>query len=211
VPVDLNEMFAPSQTAVLTMEVQRNIVGDLSSLPALREAVEEAGALAGIHDLLAAARGAGVPIVHCTVGPPIVPGAAPNYPGAAAIAKRRAASGTSEGPEAAELVPEIGAELTDLVVQRHHGISPFTGTELDAVLRRLGTRTVVACGVSLNVGIIGLSLEAVSLGYRVAVAIDAVAGVPVDYGKAVLENTFPFIATRVSVQDLRSVWGNASR
>ena len=72
------------------------------------------------------------------------------------------------------------------MISRHHGVSPFSGTELDAVLRRLGVRSIVACGVSLNVGILGLTIEAVSLGYRVAVATDAVAGVPVEYGRAVL-------------------------
>jgi len=209
VPVDFEEMFAPAHTAVLTMEVQRGVVGDLSALPALSQAAEDVGLFASIRELLRAARSAGVPVVHCTAGPDKVPDAPPNYPGAAAMAKRRAAGGGGEGPGFAELVVDIGPEPTDLVVERHHGITPFTGTELDAVLRRLGTRTVVACGVSLNVGIIGLSVEAVSLGYRVAVALDAVVGVPVEYGKAVIEHTLPFVATRLSVADLRSVWSKS--
>jgi nicotinamidase-related amidase len=203
-PVDLTEMLAPPETAVLVMEVQRSTVGDLTGLPALREAADEAGMLPRIRELLTAARQAGVTVVHCTAGADLVPSAAPNYPGAAAIAKRRGTGAADPG--AADPVAEIGAEPSDLVMSRHHGVSPFSGTELDAVLRRLGVKSIVACGVSLNVGILGLTIEAVSLGYRVAVATDAVAGVPVEYGRAVIDNSLPFLATRLTVPELVSVW-----
>ena len=203
-PVDLSELLSPGATAVLTMEVQRNTVGDLTSLPELRGAVEDEGVLGHIRDLLVAARRAGVPVVHCTVGPDFVPGIPANFPGAAAIAKRTA--GSAPRPDAADPVIDIGPAPDDLVMRRRHGVSPFTGTDLDALLRRLGVRTVVACGVSLNVGILGLTIEAVSLGYRVAVVTDAVAGVPVEYGRAVIQNSVSFIATRLTVSDVAAVW-----
>lgn len=203
-PVDLSEMLSPGATAVLTMEVQRNTVGDLTRLPDLRRAVEEQGVLGHIRDLLVTARQAGVPVVHCTIGPDFVPGIPANYPGAAAIAKRTA--GSAPQPGAADPVTDIGPSPDDLLMRRRHGVSPFTGTDLDALLRRIGVRTIVACGVSLNVGILGLTIEAVSLGYRVAVVTDAVAGVPVEYGKAVIQNSLPFIATRLTVSDVATVW-----
>jgi nicotinamidase-related amidase len=207
-PVDLSEVLNPRTTAVLTMEVQRSTVGDLTSLPDLRRAVEEEGTLAHIRDLLATARRAGILVVHCTVGPDFVPGIPANYPGAAAIAKRTA--GRAPQPGASDPVTDIGPSPDDVVMRRHHGVSPFTGTDLDAFLRRMGVRTVVACGVSLNVGILGLTIEAVSLGYRVAVVTDAVAGVPVEYGRAVIQNSLPFIATRLTVSDAAEVWVGGS-
>jgi nicotinamidase-related amidase len=203
-PIDLSEMLEPASTAVVTMEVQRSTVGDLTSLPDLRHAAEDEGVLPRIKTLLVSARQAGVRVVHCTVGSSQVPGIAPNYPGAAAIAKRT--GGAAPDPGAADPVPGIGPAPGDLVMSRHHGVSPFTGTDLDALLRRLGVRTLVACGVSLNVGILGLTIEAVGLGYRVAVATDAVVGVPVEYGRAVIENSLPFIATRLTVSQLATVW-----
>ncbi len=48
-------------------------------------------------------------------------------------------------------------------------MSPFTGTSLDTWLRSLGVETVVATGVSVNLGVLGLAIEAVNLGYRVVV------------------------------------------
>ena len=100
-----------------------------------------------------------------------------------------------EGSAAVELVPELGQAESDLVSHRRHGVSPFTGTSLDATLRSLGVDCVVAAGVSLNLGIIGLVVEAVNLGYRVVLPTDAVAGIPEDYARAVLENTLALVAT----------------
>jgi nicotinamidase-related amidase len=209
-PIDLHEMLSPGTTAVVTMELQRGVAGDLSSLPALQS--EIALVLPAVRRLLSAARAASVPVVHCIAGPSTVPSAPPNYPLASALARRRAAdvSGAAADPAVLrlgfEVVPEIGPELTDIRVVRGHGLSPFTGTELDAVLRRLGVQTVVAVGVSLNIGIIGLSIEAVGLGYRVAVVTDGVAGTPPEYGEAVLQNTLRLVATLVQADQVIDAW-----
>ncbi len=42
-PVSLADLVEPAHTAVLTMEVQRGVVGDLSSFPQLAEAVDRVG------------------------------------------------------------------------------------------------------------------------------------------------------------------------
>ena len=42
-PVDLTELVAPAHTALVTMELQRGVVGDLSSFPQLAEAAERDG------------------------------------------------------------------------------------------------------------------------------------------------------------------------
>jgi len=86
-------------------------------------------------------------VLHCTAGADLVHGIALNYPGAAA--KR---TGGVTPARSADTVPDTGPEAGDIVMRRHHGVSPFTGTDLDALLRGLGIRTVVACSVSLHVG-----------------------------------------------------------
>ncbi len=209
-PVDLHEMLAPSSTAVLTMELQRSVVGDLSSLPALQVEIEPV--FPTVRRLLSGARAASVPVVHCVAGRSSVPTAPPNYPLAAALARRRASAAGDTPPDPGlvdqgeEIEPAIGPEPADIRVVRGHGLTPFTGTELDSVLRLLGVQTVVASGVSLNMGIIGMTLEAVGLGYRVAVVTDAVAGTPRDYGEAVLQNTLRLAATLVTCDQLLEVW-----
>jgi nicotinamidase-related amidase len=87
-----------------------------------------------------------------------------------------------------------------------HGMTPFTGTELDAVLRNLGTRTVVLVGVSLNLGIIGAALSALDLGYQVVVVRDGVVGLPKEYADAVLANSIAMIATIATGDELIAAW-----
>ncbi|MBB5080578.1 isochorismatase family cysteine hydrolase [Nonomuraea endophytica] len=195
-------------TAVLVMEMQRGVIGDLTKFPELVAACDKHDVVANTTAVLDAARAAGIPVIHCT----------------AAFRADRAGSHTDNCPFIAGLLRDPGHMLEgtaavevldglmapgDLENRRHHGFSPFTGTSLDTTLRSLGVTTVVATGVSLNLGIPGLALEAVNLGYRVSVVRDAVAGVPDDYAAAVLKHTLGLLATRVSAADLVAAWGGA--
>ena len=102
---------------------------------------------------------------------------------------------------------ELGEDPVDLVVSRGHGLTPFTSTALNQTLRNLGVTTVVATGVSVNVGILGLCLSAVDLGYQVVLVRDAVAGVPRQYADAVIDNSLAMVATVVSSDELIQAWG----
>ena len=64
----LEDLVTPGQVAVLTMELQRGIVGDLSCLPLLAKSVAEAQLLANTARVLEAARACGIPVIHCTAG-----------------------------------------------------------------------------------------------------------------------------------------------
>jgi nicotinamidase-related amidase len=179
--------------AVVTMELQRGVVGDLSPLPELAAEVQARGVVGATARLARAARDRGRPVVHCTAEfRPDRAGSAQNAPLLARLA--RLDSHLLKGSPGAELVEPLGPEPSDLVCARLHGVSPFGGTELDAWLRNLGVGVVVAAGVSLNVGVVGLAVEAVNLGYRVVVATDAVAGYPPAYAEAVLEHTLSHLA-----------------
>lgn len=178
----------PTTTAVLTMEMQRGVCGDLSSLAALRDVVSESGAELAAGALVTAARTAGARVVHCTFS------LRPDRVGTRfdlnlMAGARRDPDYLLEGSEACHVLPALGPEPGDLFCDRHHGISPFSGTNLDQMLRSLGITTVVATGVSLNVGIPGMCTEAVNLGYSVIVASDAVVGLPRSYGDEVLRNS----------------------
>jgi len=206
VALDLNELLDPQHTAVLTMELQRGVVGDLASIQSLRDAVEADAVIPNTARLLHGARAVGVRVVHCmAVFRSDWEGSPANTPFAAA--SQREAPSLLIGSSEAALVPELGRSASDLESSRMHGMAPFIGTNLDAMLRAEGIRTVVATGVSLNVGIFGLVLEAVNYGYRVVVATDCVTGVPADYGEAVLSNSLAILATLRTSQEILSHWG----
>jgi nicotinamidase-related amidase len=201
VPIDLTELVGAGRAAVLTMELQRGVVGDLSSFPELAAAVDAGGVLANTARLLRAARRVGVPVVHCTAGfRADRVGSPSNAPLMTAMLRRD--EHLVDGTPAVELIPEIGAEPGDLVSHRRHGVSPFLGTTLDPTLRALGVSTVVATGVSLNLGVIGLAIEAVNLGYRVVAATDAMAGVPSDHAASVVRYTLALVATLSTVDEV---------
>jgi nicotinamidase-related amidase len=137
-PVDLATLVDPATTAVLTVEVQRGVIGDLSAFPQLRTAADRVGVVAN--------------------------------------------------------------------TERLTGVSPFFGTALDTWLRNLGVTTVVATGVSVNLGVLGLVIEAANHGYQVVVPRDSVAGIPTEYAEAVLDNTFPLVATLTTVGAVVEAW-----
>jgi nicotinamidase-related amidase len=203
--MELSDLVGDRRPAVVTMELQRGVVGDLSSFPALADEVDRVGVIAHTARLTVAARRVGVPVVHCTAGFRADRRGSPsNAPLIAALLHRP--EHLLEQTGAVEIVPALGAEPVDLVSHRRHGVSPFIGTTLDPTLRALGVSTVVATGVSLNLGIVGLVVEAVNLGYRVVVATDAVAGIPADYADDVLHHTLALVATLATVDDIISAF-----
>ena len=189
------------------MELQRGVVGDLAAFPDLRQAVADVGLIDLAGAVCRAARAVGTPVVHCTAEfRPDRLGSSLNCRMLAAADKLNAGN-LDTGSPGTELVPELGVSESDVVVARTHGLTPFTSTDLDQILRNMGVTTVVAVGSSINVGILGLVLSAVDLGYTVVVPADAVVGVPPEYGRTVMSNTIALLATIVSVEDLVKSWG----
>ncbi len=64
-------------------------------------------------------------------------------------------------------------------------------------------------GVSVNIGLTNLVMDAVNLGYQVVVPRDAVAGLPQDYADAVIDNTLALLATLTTTDDLVAIWSVA--
>ncbi|MFI5543862.1 cysteine hydrolase [Streptomyces sp. NPDC051815] len=195
----------PDTTALLTVECQNGVVGEESALPELAKEARDSGMLERVAALVDAARGAGVQVLH-------------------AVAERRpdgrGANGNARLFRAAERLPvrqltgsravEVAAPITvaeqDLVLRRLHGLSPMAGTDLDALLRNLGVRTLVVTGVSSNIAVPNTVFDAVNLGYRVVVPADAIAGVPAACTAEVIRNSLSLVATITTTQALLDAW-----
>jgi nicotinamidase-related amidase len=205
-PIDLAALVNPAHTAVLTSECQRSVVGDMSLL---RELADAAGpALANIARLTVAARDAGAPVVHCVYLPrPDGKATSQNTRMAAALRRRQSeAGGTVDTVAAAAVVAPITVEDDDIVLSRMHGMSPMHETGLDPILRNLGVTTIVITGVSLNVAVPNITMDAVNKGYTVVIPRDAVAGVPAAYGEAMLDNTLSVLAYLTTTDELLAGW-----
>lgn len=204
----LRELVEPRHTALLLVELQEGVVGTTSALPQLAEAASRTGLVERAAVLASAARGAGVPVVHCT---------AENLPGGFGVndnarlfaGARRAGALNAPGSAAVRPVGGLRPAAGDLVLPRYHGLSPLTGGPLDSLLRNQGVRTVVVAGVSLNVAVPNVVFDAVNRSYQAVVAEDAVVGVPVEYGRQVLQQSLALVATLVSTGQIGGCWASA--
>lgn len=210
----LRGLVHPETTAVLTMELQNGTVGNLAMLRALADRVEEMGLPDTARQVCDAARDAGIRVVHCTHETRADgAGAAVNCKIFSLSERARIERGiapTEIGTPGAELLAGL-LDPRDIVVPRLTGMTPFTSTALDQILRNLGITTVVAMGVSVNLGIFGMAMTALDLGYQVVIVRDAVAGVPAEYADSILDRSLSLISTIVtSDQLIDAMAGSAS-
>ena len=204
-PLDLVELCAPAHTALVLQEVQNGVVGSPSALPALAESAAAVGLIENCARLAARARQLGIGVFHCT--------AATRGDLRGANRNARLFMGVLKSPvhllpgsDAVEVPEAIGVDPHDVVLERFHGLGPMTGTQLDPMLRNGGVTTIVGVGVSLNVGMVNLTLDAVNRGYQMVLPRDCVAGVPSEYGEAVLTNSLSLLATITTTDALLAAW-----
>ncbi len=179
--------------ALLSMEMQRGVIGDLAPMPQIAGVAQEMGIPAKLGALMDTCRRANIPVVHCNAEyRHDLKGTGRNARILAAMTKKP--DNILEGSPGAELVEGLRVEPEDIVIRRLHGMTPFTATSLDQILRNMKVDTVIATGVSLNFGVFGMCLSAIDLGYRVVVVRDCMAGYPREYGEAIVDNSLSMIA-----------------
>jgi len=197
----LSEILDTVSTVLLTVECQQGVVGPDSALPELALAARQSGALANVARLVAAAHESGVQVIHA-VAERRPDGRGANRNARLFRAAERLPVQQLSGTTAVRVAPPIEVADEDFVVRRLHGLSPIQGTEVDALLRNLGCRTLIVTGVSANVAIPNAVFDAVNRGYTVVVPRDAIAGVPADYTPAMIRNTLALVATVATTDEV---------
>ncbi|MER6998946.1 cysteine hydrolase [Streptomyces sp. NPDC000410] len=206
----LLEQLEPGGTVLLTVECQQGVVGDDSALPELAAQARSSGALANVARLVAVAHETGVQVLHA-VAERRPDGRGANRNARLFRAAERLPVQQHSGSRAVRVAEPIEVGDEDIVVRRLHGLSPIAGTEVDALLRNLGCRTLVVTGVSANVAIPNAVFDAVNLGYTAVVPADAIAGVPADYTPAMIRNTLALVATVTTTDDVLACWKRPRR
>ncbi|KOV57051.1 cysteine hydrolase [Streptomyces sp. MMG1121] len=197
----LSELIDPVSTALLTVECQQGVVGPDSALPELAREARSCGALHNVARLVAAAHESGVQVVHA-IAERRPDGRAASRNARLFRAAERLPVRQLTGSTAVRVAPPIEVAEEDLVVRRLHGLSPLHGTDVDALLRNLGCRTLIVTGVSANVAIPNAVFDAVNLGYTAVVPADAIAGVPADYTPAMIKHTLALVATVATTDEV---------
>ncbi len=195
-------MSEPRATALLFVECQRGVIGDLSVLPALAEAAQPA--LGAMARLATGARGAGVQVVHLTYLP--LAGGRSASQRAPLMRATASTAAWNESDPALEIVPDIGVGPDDLVLPRHQGISPVSphrGADHSAQhghgTRRRGRRLNQPGRPLVAVG-------AADEDFAVTVATDATVGTPPEHHASMLRHSLAFVARLASTDELLADW-----
>jgi len=193
-------MSEPRSTALLFVECQRGVIGDLSVLPALAEAAQPA--LAAMARLAAGARA--VQVAHLTYLP-LAGGRSASQ--RSPLMRATASTASWQASDAPlEIVPEIGAGPDDLVLPRHQGISPVHRTEVLTILRNMGIDTIVVAGVSTNLAVPLVAVGAADEDFAVTVATDATVGTPPEHHASMLRHSLAFVARLATTDEMLAEW-----
>ncbi|NYI78332.1 cysteine hydrolase [Nocardioides panzhihuensis] len=183
-----------SECQVGILESGRSVTGSLAEQAETRGIVDRIGTLANRF------RERGLPVVHCLIEHRADQiGMLPNsYLGAMALRSRTMTAGTRDVAVPAAL----GPKPSDIVSSRATGLTAFYGTDLDAMLRHCRVRTLVLTGVSTNVALPGLAMEAVNRGYDVALAEDCTAGSSAEAHEFFVRNQLALLARITTAADV---------
>jgi nicotinamidase-related amidase len=171
-----------STTALLAIDMQRDFLDPqgYAALAGLDISLLQA-AIPGVATLLAAARAAGIFIVHTReANAPDLSDVPPEFLDATT---RSGARVGSEGPLGRLLIRgEAGTAIIDELAPLPHevaidkpGFSAFEGTALGAMLQMRGIRTLILCGITTEVCVSSTLRTAIDRGFRCITVRDACA------------------------------------
>lgn len=203
--------FDPAKTAVISIDMHRGHLEDSPDCPCPAPRPREiVAAVDAFHE---AARAAGVPVIHVRSilrrgGVDDVKGnkaawrlVFPLHVGPIPNADEHAIEGTRWN----EFVTHVAGD--DLIVQTKKRLSAFYPTDLDFLLRNLGTRSVVLNGCLTDCCVLNAAFDASNLGYNVVVARDLVRGTNAEMEEAALRIMALHVGLVCDSADVATAWG----
>jgi nicotinamidase-related amidase len=174
---------------LLVMDVQRAIVDRFA---------EDESYLDRLAGAIAAARGAGIPVVYVVIGfRPGHPEISPRNKTFSALA----ATGTySARSPATEIHPAVAPHPADAVVTKRR-VSAFTGSDLEVLLRGLGAGTLVLTGIATSGVVLSTLRQAADLDYGLVVLSDGCLDADPEVHRVLTEKIFPRQAEVVTVAE----------
>jgi ureidoacrylate peracid hydrolase len=183
--IDELHRLEPGRTALLVIDMQRGFLdpGAALEVPPARDIIPN------LQRLIEASRRKGVPVVFtqfvyspafpCLRGDPFGPEHLPASPGEPTgfglpSSNCLIAPVAEQGPNSAEVVPELAPRPDELVVQGHT-YDKFLGTPLDLALRTQDIRCLIVTGILTDVCVNCTLLSAANRDYRVTAVTDGVA------------------------------------
>jgi nicotinamidase-related amidase len=178
--------------ALIISECQLGMVDPAVQDRELNRQVQTRGILPRIAELAETFRAAGAPVIHCTITPPAQ---YENWPVNCVIFGIVRRTGLLyAGSHAAQIAAEVAPKAGDIVCDRRAGLTGFAQTELERTLRSFGVQTVVLTGVSTNIALPGMAIEAINRLFEVVIPEDCTAGATAESHIAQITTNLPTIA-----------------
>src|ERR1700733_14262026 len=191
----------PATTAVVLIEYQNEFTTDGGVLHgAVAEVMDKTNMLDNTHQLVEAARAAGVTIMHA----PITFAAGYNelsshpYGILKGVVDGRAFVKDSWG---AAIIDELAPQPGDIVIEGKRGLDTFASTNLDFILRSKGIKTIVLGGFLTNCCVESTMRTGYEHGYEVITLSDCVAATSVEEHENALKYDFPMFSKPMASGD----------
>lgn len=187
--IETKKFLTEAKTALVVIDLQRGI--------ASRETAPHsaAGVVANAAKLVQAFRAAQLPIVFVRV----------SFGASGADALKPIVDEAAQFPPPAagwdELVPELGAQQSDIVVTKRNW-GAFYGTDLDLQLRRRGVQRIAICGIATHIGVESTARDAYERAYPLLFVEDAMAAMSAEEHAHALRYIFPRMGIIRSTADV---------
>ena len=184
----------PKTTAVVLIEYQNDFTTQGGILHgAVSEVMEKTGMLAHTRDVVEAARGAGVTIMHAPITFTEGYGELTKHPYGIlkGVVDGRA---FVKGSWGAEITDELRPAAGDIVVEGKRGLDAFASTNLDFILRSKGITTIALGGFLTNCCVESTMRSGYENGYRVITLSNCVAATSVEEHENALKYDYPMFS-----------------
>ena len=187
------------RTAVLALHYQNEVLHHDGKIRlGVADDARRAAVIGAAGRLLAAARGAGVPVVHVRIA--FRPDFADVIQNCAIFRNVVRIGACVDGSWGADFFTGLGP-LPDEMVIRHARVNAFYGAPLDEALRLLDTRRLIVAGVAPNSVVETTVRHAADVGYEVVVAEDACSAADATLHAASLAN-MALVADVLSIDEV---------
>lgn len=203
----LAERIDPSHTAILLIDMQKDLVYDgYLCDQAGRDLAATRSVIPTMKRLLRSARASGALVCH--VGFWTLP--SHHSDSGPWLAQRRRSTYSSDvlciaDTDGANFIDELAPIDRELIIHKHR-YSAFKGTDLDMTLRARGIKTVITSGVSTNVCVESTLRDAFETGYYVCIPSDATASWDMSLHESTLQTVTHRFGLVTTTEEIETVW-----
>ncbi|KAI0009745.1 isochorismatase family protein [Xylariaceae sp. FL0662B] len=182
------------KTALIVLDVQNGVIDMLQGAGI----TDTSQYIKRVSDTVTTARGAGIPIIQVTTG------FRENYPDVSArsrsMAQVKAAGVFKETDVSTQVHPSVSQAATDIHVRKRR-VSAFHGTDLEVVLRSLGTERLAVAGLATSGAVLSTVRQAADMDYDIVVLEDLCADAAADVHDVLMAKVLPKQGTVMSAEE----------